>query len=374
MFKPKTLAWPGLILLLALIVACAGEPQTVIVTQQVISEVPVTIEVTRVVTQEVRIEVPREVPVEVTRLVEVQVLVTETAPPEIPAEVSPTATPLPPTTTPLPLATAVPVTGATYTVQPGDTLWSISTRTGVSVEAIRTANNLSTANTIVVGQQLIIPGWSGETAVAANPAPAQPQPPTQPVSANLLPNPSFEDDWYFFNNIQELQLPLNWLAEVYEGPNTLNPGSGASFFRPEIRLLTKAHLPANEADQFVFDGIKTIKAFKGNAPTNFAIYTQVALQPGTYRFTVNFFPDAVVAYDGGNKIWNLQPAAAEYRFIVNNGGSDWLVATVGTRNTVSYEFTINQAQTTRIGVGFRNRYEGSNNGWFLDDWSLVAVR
>lgn len=359
------------ILLLITLAACASEPQTVVVTREVISAIPVTVEVTRVVTEEVRVEVPVEVqievPVEVTRLVEV---VIETTPTELPAQ----PTQVPPTPTPQPPATAVAVSGTTYTVQSGDTLWSISTRTGVSVEAIRSANNLTSASTIVVGQQLIIPGWSGETAVAPPAQPGQPSQPAQPVSANLLPNPSFEDDWYFFNSINELQLPMNWLVEVYEGPNTLNPGSGANFFRPEVRLLTKAHLPANEVEMFVFDGEKTIKAFKGDAPTNFLIYTQVALQPGTYRFTANFFADSVLGYDGGNKIWNLQVAAAEYRFVVGNGGSDWLVATVGTRTTQSYEFTINQAQTLRVGVAFRNRYEGSNNGWFIDDWSLVAVR
>jgi LysM repeat protein len=44
-----------------------------------------------------------------------------------------------------------------YTVQRGDTLYSISRRTGVSVEIIMRVNNLTNANKIYVGQVLLIP-------------------------------------------------------------------------------------------------------------------------------------------------------------------------------------------------------------------------
>lgn len=359
--------------LMAVLSACASSPTMVEVTREVISEVQVTMEVTRVVTEQVPVEVTVEVPVEVevTRIVEVEVLVTATPAAEVAA-----ATPAPtaqPTTAPAAAATAVPVTGARYTVQPGDTLSRIATATGVSAEAIMAANNLSNANVIVAGQELIIPGWSGETAVAPPAQPGQPSQPAQPASANLLPNPSFEANWYFFNGVSEWQLPDNWLLSVDEGPNTLSPGSGGNFLRPEVRLLTNTDLPPGERERFVFNGIKTIKAFKGDAPTNFAIFTDVFLPAGRYRFTSNFFPDTVLAYDGGTKIWNQDPLAAEYRIIINDGGSGWNAATVGVQNTRSYEFTLSEAQTVRVGTAFRNRFAGSNNGWFIDDWSLEAI-
>ncbi|MDA4846661.1 peptidoglycan DD-metalloendopeptidase family protein [Hoeflea poritis] len=47
-------------------------------------------------------------------------------------------------------------TSATYTVQPGDSLSGIATRNGITVNALKAANGLSTA-TIRVGQTLIVP-------------------------------------------------------------------------------------------------------------------------------------------------------------------------------------------------------------------------
>jgi LysM repeat protein len=47
--------------------------------------------------------------------------------------------------------------GSTYTVQPGDTLYSIAARLGKNVWDIVVANNLSNPNLILVGQVLTIP-------------------------------------------------------------------------------------------------------------------------------------------------------------------------------------------------------------------------
>ncbi|HRQ37397.1 MAG TPA: LysM domain-containing protein [Chloroflexota bacterium] len=51
--------------------------------------------------------------------------------------------------------------GVTYVVRPGDTVYRIATRFGTTVTAVAQANNLVNANTIYVGQVLIIPSATG---------------------------------------------------------------------------------------------------------------------------------------------------------------------------------------------------------------------
>ncbi len=64
------------------------------------------------------------------------------------------------------------VSGRTYIVQPGDSLRSISVKTGAGSEAIARANNIPPPFTIRVGQKLVIPGGryhlvrDGETGIA----------------------------------------------------------------------------------------------------------------------------------------------------------------------------------------------------------------
>jgi LysM repeat protein len=55
-------------------------------------------------------------------------------------------------------ATPIPSSGETYTVQRGDTLFTIAQRLGTTVAELQQANNISDPNRISVGQVLIIPG------------------------------------------------------------------------------------------------------------------------------------------------------------------------------------------------------------------------
>jgi LysM repeat protein len=359
----------------AVFTACTAAPETVEVTRVVTEQFPVTVEVTRVVPQPVTIEKV----VEVTRVVEVVMVATPTPDPALEATAAVTETAVvEPTLEPTPAASPTPVEGSYYTVRTGDSLSGIALKTGASEEAIMAANNLANANIISVGQELLIPGWSGDTTttVAADPAQpaapgAVPAQPAAPVGVNLLPNPSFEEDWYFFQGVSEWQLPNGWSFSADEGAN--NQGSGGRFFRPEVRLLQAADLPPAEQSLFVLDGAKTIKAFKGDAPTSFAIFRDVALQPGTYRLTIRFVPDSVSGYSAGVKVYNGDPTSAEARVIVGGGGTGWAGTNVGNQNTITHDFTLDTAQTIRLGGAFRNRYEQSNNGWFIDDWSLQQL-
>ncbi len=350
----------------AFLLACTATPETVEVTRLVTQEVAV--EVTRVVSEVSTVAVPMEV----TRLVEVEVVATATAVPEEATAVAEETS----------LPTETPATAANiYVVQSGDNLSLIATKTGVPVADIREANNLTTASVLNVGQELTIPGWSGEIMANIEPLPTSPPAATAasapetavPVGTNLLPNPSFEEGWYFFQGVSEWQIPNGWLLLVDEGANTLEGGDGGTFLRPEIRVVPQTDIPASEHDLFIFEGLNTIKAFKGGAPSNFAIFTDVTLQPGTYRLTINFFPDIVGAYQDGNKIWATQLLSSEARVIVDNGGTGWTFPTPGSKATLTHDFIVSQVSTVRVGAAFRSRFVNHNNGWFLDDWTLQAL-
>ncbi len=303
------------------------------------------------------------------------------ATPSAPVATSPAATAVPPAATPT-------TGGVIHVVQPGDNLYRLSIRYGTTVAAIRDANQLVNVGFIVVGQELLIPGGTIPTEVADAPAAPQatpiPQPgatavaptavPPPPAAAtNLLPNGSFEGDWYFYL-YNELQVPDGWQLAVDEGPNTLEPGSGGVFNRPEVRVVSTAALPPSEHPLFIFDGFKTVKVFKGGAPTNVSLFTDVHLQPGTYRLSISFFPDIVAEYQGGtNKVFATDPLAAEARIIHNNGGTGWQTVNIGQKNTLTYDFTVTQAGAVRVGGSFRNRFETANNGWFLDNWVLTQL-
>ena len=270
--------------------------------------------------------------------------------------------------------------GVIHTVAPGDTLFSISMTYNILMSIIMEANDLENPRVVAIGRKLFIPGATLAGRAGSAAATATPSAPTTTTTAapaapgaNLFKNGNFEGDWYFYL-YNELQVPTGWQLATNEGPNTLDPGSGGLFNRPEVRVVGTNQLPPNEWDWFVMDGMKAVKVFKGGAPTAFSMFQDVYLQPGRYRMTLNFFPDIVADYNqGGERTWNTDPLAGEVSIIHNNGGTNWSSVTAGQRNNRVYEFSVGQAGAHRLGASFRNRFETANNGWFLDNWRLERI-
>lgn len=77
-----------------------------------------------------------------------------------------------PTPTPIPTPTPSP-TPIIYVVQPGDTLYSIALKYGVSVSALQEANGITDPALLQIGQELVIPapGPEGEPARPPTPTP-----------------------------------------------------------------------------------------------------------------------------------------------------------------------------------------------------------
>lgn len=207
--------------------------------------------------------------------------------------------------------------------------------------------------------------------------PFVPPPTNTPPSTgggNLLPNPSFENGWYNLNNTAELQVPNEWWLEWEVGDNPLDPDPWNDFVRPETRVLPKAFLPAHEHSTYIWDGMHTVKVFKGEGAISFRLMTQVYLEAGQYVMEANIYPDLVVGYRAdGSKIWAPDPLSGEVQFVVDGFTSGWQLPVFGRRNTMTHVFTVVEPHTLTLGVWIRGRWAIENNGWFMDAWSLRRV-
>lgn len=193
-----------------------------------------------------------------------------------------------------------------------------------------------------------------------------------PLGENLLPNPSFEEGWYHINGVPELQVPNRWQLDWEEGENPLD-FEPAPWVRPEIRVLPTDFLPEDEHELFIWDGVQTVKIFKGQGAISFRLTTSVHLEPGSYLLEIHVFPDLVDEYEGGEKVWAPDPLSGEVRLLAGDGDTDWMLPRFGQKNTFTHAFSVPAPGEYRVGAAMRGRWAILNNGWFMDDWSLVRI-
>jgi hypothetical protein len=278
----------------------------------------------------------------------------------------PTVTPMPPTWTPTVVPTPAPT--GTPVPSPSPTTPPLPTATWRPTEAPSAA---PTATATPPSPQPTEKPSPSPSPVSSPVTPPPTPPPLPPGTANLLPNPSFEDGWYNLNGIPELQVANQWTLEWDEGANPLDPDPWNAFVRPETRVLSRDFIPPHEHDLFIWDGNYTVKVFKGSGAISVRLWTSTYLEPGRYRFQIQVFPDLVVDYINGQKVWAPDPLSGEVRLYTSAGGTDWMLPVFGARNTFVYDFSLAQGGTTRLGVALRGRWAITNNGWFVDDWSLI---
>jgi len=106
----------------------------------------------------------------------------------------------------------VPISGATYTVQAGDTLLAIADLFGTTVSAIVDANDLSDDTNLDIGQLLVIPGLADDSTVLGatdeptdTPEPADTPEPTDEPEPTVEAEPTDVDEPACEGNVHILE-------------------------------------------------------------------------------------------------------------------------------------------------------------------------
>jgi LysM repeat protein len=218
---------------------------------------------------------------------------------------------------------------AVYTVQPGDTMYSICTRHGTTVAAVAQANNLTNAHMIYAGQKLVIPGAQPAVvtqqviqpavSTTAYSAPAAPQPAVQRTVSSVAPSnyappahasqPSMGNGGYV-DHSASYQQPMTYGGYSDQGkmygtaPYPYTPYAGHKIYYPDLKRAlcnpsTRITFPRNDEvlefpGTFDIRGTASIDNFQfyklelgmGKRPIEFWSIDEVKEKPVTMGFLV----------------------------------------------------------------------------------------
>lgn len=221
--------------------------------------------------------------------------------------------------------------------------------------------------------------WMTEYAIATKDShplpPTTPQPPENPPvsNVNMLKNPSFNDeDW---TNATEFsgQHPKYWLVAYNDLPNEVVP-SQPDYGPIEGVHKGKGELPQDEWDLFLLDEGYCYKLFApGPRPIWGRLKQEIAdLRAGRYKLTTRAYNDCHRKIPGGGKDYNLEPNHAQTMIKLNGKVvRDWTNLKAGEWHHT--ETAIDHAGGIfDLAVHFRANW-GTENAFFLDDWSLVKI-
>ena len=189
------------------------------------------------------------------------------------------------------------------------------------------------------------------------------------------------DGWHYMRHPldgetgnQSFKLPHGWVARWADDsiPNEYGDGQPWNqFVAPEFDLKHVDQFPDHEKVFFVRDGEWTFKPFKDHA-WRAELMTTVFLDPGSYEFTVNVYPDLVASYKDGEKVWATDRPGFIY-FFNAEGDFSHVEATPGKWMTRTLTFDVLVAQKLLFGLGFICPWSLKNSGWFCDNWTLERV-